>query len=305
MIFLPIGLLMEKKIVFYSTRDENKENEGDNTEIYIMNRDGSHQKRLTENKHIDIMPDFSPDGKEIAFCSDRNEKKAFDIFVMDSDGKNQKNITKSNMAIEKGPDWICQNRIIFERLYFIEGNLKITEETLEKAAEEEIEIEKIKTLKDKSLSLENLQKELSRLNFKDDEITAILSQAIQERKIYSHIFTIKKDGTELKKLTDTNCKDHSPAISPDKSKVAFTREEGEGGFLNIYIMNIDGTNLRAITKDGVYHDECPAWSLDGEKIAFSSWRGKGRSLYIIDIDGTGEYSLLPPCPKDDILPALK
>ena len=34
-------------------------------EIYVMDADGGNQQRLTENRHIDSQPSWSPDGKRI------------------------------------------------------------------------------------------------------------------------------------------------------------------------------------------------------------------------------------------------
>jgi Tol biopolymer transport system component/DNA-binding winged helix-turn-helix (wHTH) protein len=57
------------KIVFVATSDEN-------SEVYLMNADGSGSFRLTRNKSNDTGPQFSADGKSIIFSSDRNGKQA-------------------------------------------------------------------------------------------------------------------------------------------------------------------------------------------------------------------------------------
>ena len=51
------------RIAFVSYRDGNR------PEIYVMNRDGSGQIRLTDNPAIDHSPSWSPDGSRIAFVS--------------------------------------------------------------------------------------------------------------------------------------------------------------------------------------------------------------------------------------------
>ena len=67
-----------------------------------MDEDGSNQTRLTDNSAIDSLPSWSPDGKKIAFASDRDGD--YDIYVMDIDGSNQVNITDiSEKQID--PSW--------------------------------------------------------------------------------------------------------------------------------------------------------------------------------------------------------
>jgi len=67
------------KIVFTSSRDGN-------SELYIMNRDGSGVRRLTNNPAIDTTPSWSPTGSQIAFTSDRSGGPA--VYVMGADGLN-------------------------------------------------------------------------------------------------------------------------------------------------------------------------------------------------------------------------
>ncbi len=54
-------------------------------EVYVMDRDGSGQTRLTNNAVFDGLPAFSPDGQRIAFTSRRNSQGSAvndEIFVM-------------------------------------------------------------------------------------------------------------------------------------------------------------------------------------------------------------------------------
>ena len=66
------------KIAFVSDREGN-------TEIYLMNSDGSNQQNLTKNSAKDEDPCFSPEGQRIAFHSNR-EKTLFQIYAMDMTG---------------------------------------------------------------------------------------------------------------------------------------------------------------------------------------------------------------------------
>ena len=77
------------RIAFSSSRDGN-------SELYIMNRDGSNVFRLTNNKAADITPTWNPQGTRIAFTSDRTG--APQIWVIDADGTNLQKLTSEPYA---------------------------------------------------------------------------------------------------------------------------------------------------------------------------------------------------------------
>ncbi len=85
----------QTKIAFTSKRDGNYE-------IYVMNADGSEQKRLTNNCAADERASWSPDGKKIAFESNRHGNR--EIYVMNADGSEQKRLT-NNSAADLYPSW--------------------------------------------------------------------------------------------------------------------------------------------------------------------------------------------------------
>ena len=77
-------------------------------EIYIIDDNGENLRRLTNHPASDRLPAWLPDGRHIAFNSDRD--KDVHIYTMDLAGKNIKRIVDSNGRPAISPDgqWIAQ-----------------------------------------------------------------------------------------------------------------------------------------------------------------------------------------------------
>ena len=78
---------------------------------------------------------------------------------------------------------------------------------------------------------------------------------------------------------------HNWDWSPDGTRIVFATDWD--GPLAIYVMDVDGTDLRQLTYplDSQF-DMQPAWSPDGAKIAFTSTRQPGiTNIFVVDADG--------------------
>jgi len=60
------------------------------SDIYLINIDGSELTQLTRNSGMNGSPNWSPDGKQIAFVSSRNSFPQSKIWLMNADGSNQR-----------------------------------------------------------------------------------------------------------------------------------------------------------------------------------------------------------------------
>lgn len=104
------------------------------------------------------------------------------------------------------------------------------------------------------------------------------------------LFVRRTDGSTVQ-LTRNRVADSGAAWSPDGSRLAFSRQVGDGTAL--FVMDRDGSDVRRVTTpvttpDGVRSsDVTPAWSPDGERLAFASDRAGGESdVWGVDVDGT-------------------
>ncbi|MDQ1638408.1 MAG: eukaryotic-like serine/threonine-protein kinase [Pyrinomonadaceae bacterium] len=83
---------------------------GENSDIWIMNADGSGAKALTSDAFTDSHPVVSPDGKYIVYQSFRPDNVPH-IWRMDADGSNQKQLTSGtedrNPTISPDGRWIA------------------------------------------------------------------------------------------------------------------------------------------------------------------------------------------------------
>jgi hypothetical protein len=120
------------------------------------------------------------------------------------------------------------------------------------------------------------------------------------------IQVMNADGSDVTRLSDPPAGywDGRPDWSPDGTSIAFVRQIGPGNDPQaIFLMDADGSNLRAVTMpasilgSGVpaYKDGDPAWSSDGSVIAFHRVFAEDNSyrIHIVNPDGTGLTDLTP------------
>jgi Tol biopolymer transport system component len=81
-------------------------------DIYIVNRDGSNNRRLTSSPHlVEREISWSPNGNQLAFSA--NDETSTGIYIVNSDGSNQTQLT-TNQETDFFPDWSPDgSKIIF------------------------------------------------------------------------------------------------------------------------------------------------------------------------------------------------
>jgi len=95
------------------------------------------------------------------------------------------------------------------------------------------------------------------------------------------LYVMKADGSDLRRLTDWDAAEVMPAWSPDGTQIALAtdrvyREQRQGGTatiesgLEIWVLNLDGTDPTRITGDPQDVAIYPTWSRDGRQIAYQN-----------------------------------
>jgi len=100
-----------EEIAYSSSGVRSSNPEGD-SEVYKMKTDGSKQKNRSDTGGDvdDSEPDYSPDGKKIAYESDgaqlSNPEGDFEIYKMNDDGSNKQNLTENGIGVnDLSPDF--------------------------------------------------------------------------------------------------------------------------------------------------------------------------------------------------------
>lgn len=88
-------------------------------DIYTMPIAGGTPTRIAEGLAWEVQPRFSPDGRRIAFTSDRGGGD--NIWIMNRDGSDKKQVTKEKFRLLNQPSWSPDGRYIIAKKHFTTG----------------------------------------------------------------------------------------------------------------------------------------------------------------------------------------
>lgn len=109
------------------------------------------------------------------------------------------------------------------------------------------------------------------------------------------IYTMPIEGGTPRRIAEGLAWEVQPRFSPDGRRIAFTSDRGGGD--NIWVMNVDGSDKRQVTKEDFRLLNQPSWSPDGEFIVakkhFTTQRSAGTGeIWIYHVSGGGGVKIV-------------
>ncbi len=262
------------KIVFTSNREGN-------SEIYIMNPDGSEQVNLTQHRAADYDPVWSPTGEQILFVSDRHGMR--DLYLMNADGTNVRKVFQKLVGREH-PTWapdgeqFAYHRFNKLAIYIASSDGK-NEEKLTKGL------------------WPAWAPEGSEITFvADDAFVVAGNRHLQAKMPRIQIINLQTEEEDIL-LPGRNLM-FDPAWSPDSTKIAFSwinidaipiedllLGKNAGDTMSIYVVKRDGSGLREIAGDKEEVISNPTWAPRGNELIYVKQSREVRQIFKIAADG--------------------
>jgi Tol biopolymer transport system component len=232
-------------------------------DLYVIRVKGGQVLRLTSSYESDLNPEWSPDGRMLAF--DRNDDGYNWIYVIKSDGTDLRRLTANfNWRLAWSPD----GQITFTNG---RGIWLMRRDGTGKRLLARVEVGTPG------------YGEPAGLRWSPDGTYIAYTYG-------GVLWVMNADGKHRRKLhtAPANRQAWGPVWSPDGETIAWA--EGDGDF-EIFTIDADGSALRKLTNNERIQDEAPSWSPDGRALAFVRTSEGDSDVYVMNADGSGQRNL--------------
>ena len=257
------------------------------SDIYTIKVDGSEERRLTNSPGLDVFSAWSPDGRRIAFTSDRNSGN-WELYVMNADGAEQIRLTNTPEQDEGVPAWSPDGEKIAYVVGFFGGP------TIHVMNADGSDRRRLVDGNWPSWSPDGKRLVYTDFSVGEERLAVMNADGSQQRRLPSSL---------VRRLTGT-ADAYEAAWSPDGKRFAYVsalRTNNE----EIYVMNVDGSHRIRLTDIPGNDHWPPTWSPDGSRIAFTSAGTDRRGeIYVMNADGSG-LTKLTDGQADDNFPAWR
>jgi TolB protein len=270
--------IARSKIAFVSDRDASKERRS--KEIYIVDYDGYNPRRVTVNGSLNILPAWSPDGRQLAYTSYRQPPPGVfvsSIFEM----KNTRITPGGSQAF--APSWSPDGKRVAYAAN-TGGNMEIYVAGADGSGSRKI------TSSSASETAPCWSPTGNEIAFTSD------------RGGTPQIYLMDAEGLNIRRLTTVGNWNDAPTWNPSKqfSEIAYTARLEGGGF-DIAVIDLASRQVRQITQ-GRGSCEYPSWAPNGRHLVFSCNRGGKWQLAIADREGRDLQFLTTPGPGNNVQP---
>ena len=250
-----------RRIAFTSFRDagDAQDDVRNHAELYVMDADGSHQRRITFNQLPEKNPSWSPDGKHLVFWRSArittvgDELPPGDLWIVNLETGQTRSLFKKPMSDEDVPQWSPDGgRIAFDSAGEFGGEFVVDIYTIRPDGRDLRLL--TRTSEDFDYS-PNYSPDGRRITF------------TREHDGNGDIFVMSADGSHPIQLTDDIRYEWESCFSPDGRFIAYTSEvggapfPGEPGFFffDIFVMRADGSAQTRLTKTPAIDEVRPDW----------------------------------------------
>ncbi len=303
------------KLILFSRRRVDQQEDRFASNIWMCDVEGSRISELTRGDWRDTNPVWSPDGKRLAFISDRSGSSQ--LHVMWFDTREVAQLTHlesapSSIAWSEDGTQICFSQFVADK----ESPLSIQLPSRPKGAkwaDPAIIVDRLSWQRDGSgyrppgynhiytidAVLGGTPRKITDgdYNYSDPQwskdgktifVTSIRKPDAEYLRGDSEVYAIDLESLDVTPLTDRNGPDRGASVSPDGQWIAYTgynQQNFTSHLSDLYLMRADGQDKRQLTEDLPNSPSSVTWAEDNSGLYFTVGEKGSTHVYFVSVDG--------------------